>query len=56
MDDFESVLSGVKSKEFPYRERKKKETKWGVSQRYDDRVDSALFCIELWHNLFNFDR
>jgi len=22
----------------------------------NDRIDSALFCTGLWHNLFNFDR
>ena len=28
---------------------------WGVSQR-SDRIDSALFCTDLWHNLFNLNR
>ncbi len=29
---------------------------WGVAQRRYDRIDSALLCKGLWHNLFNFDR
>ena len=29
---------------------------WGIAQRREDRIDSALFCTGLWHNLFNFDR
>ena len=33
MDDFESVLSEVKSKTYPYKERKKKETEWRL---YDE--------------------
>jgi|GEM_PF-1545118 len=32
----------------------KKMLGWG--QRRDDRVDSALFCTGLWHNLFNLNR
>ena len=28
----------------------------GWDKRRDDRIDSALFCTGLWHNLFNFDR
>ena len=34
----------------------KKMLGWGIAQRRDDRIDSALFCTGLWHNLFNFDR
>jgi len=26
---------------------------WGIAQRRDERIDSALFCTGLWHNLFN---
>ena len=26
---------------------------WGIAQRREDRIDSALFCTGLWHNLFN---
>ena len=26
---------------------------WEIAQRREDRIDSALFCIGLWHNLFN---
>jgi len=29
---------------------------WGIAQRREDRIDSALFCTDLWHNLFNFNR
>ncbi|MGC8696806.1 MAG: ISNCY-like element ISFac3 family transposase, partial [Conexivisphaera sp.] len=25
---------------------------WGIAQRREDRIDGALFCIGLWHNLF----
>ena len=31
----------------------KKMLGWNVAQRRDDRIDSALFCSGLWHNLFN---
>ena len=27
-----------------------------VAQRRDDRIDSAIFCTGLWHNLFNIGR
>jgi transposase len=27
-----------------------------ISQRRDDRIDSALFCTGVWHNLFNIGR
>jgi len=29
---------------------------WGIAQRSEDRIDSALFCAGLWHNLFNLNR
>ena len=29
---------------------------WEIAQRREDRIDSALFCTDLWHNIFNFDR
>jgi len=25
---------------------------WGVRQKRDDRIDTALFCRDIWHNLF----
>jgi len=28
----------------------------GIAQRREDRIDSALFCTGLWHNLFNLNR
>lgn len=31
----------------------KKMLGWNVAQKRDDRIDSALFCSGLWHNLFN---
>jgi transposase len=31
----------------------KKMLRWNVAQRRDDRIDSAIFCTGLWHNLFN---
>jgi len=34
----------------------KKMLGWGIAQRRDDRIDSALFCTGLWHIPFNFDR
>jgi len=27
-----------------------------VAQRRDDRIDSAIFCTGLWHNIFNIGR
>jgi len=29
---------------------------WVIAQRREDRIDSALFCTGLWHNLFNINR
>jgi transposase len=29
---------------------------WNVAQKRDDRIDSALFCTGLWHNMFNVGR
>ena len=29
---------------------------WNIAQRRDDRIDHALFCTGLWHNLFNMGR
>ena len=29
---------------------------WEIAQRREDRIDSALFCTGLWHNLFNLNR
>ena len=26
---------------------------WNIAQRRDDRIENALFCSGLWHNLFN---
>jgi len=26
---------------------------WGIAQRREDRIDGALFCTGLWHNLLN---
>ena len=34
----------------------KKMLGWNVAQRRDDRIDSALFCTGVWHNLFNMGR
>jgi len=34
----------------------KKMLRWGIAQRREDRIDSALFCTGLWHNLFNLNR
>jgi transposase len=31
----------------------KKMLGWGIAQRRDDRIDCALACTGLWHNLFN---
>jgi transposase len=30
----------------------KKHFGWGIAQRRPDRIDTADFCTELWHNLF----
>lgn len=32
----------------------KKRTGWRITQRREDRVDTAYFCTVLWHNLFWF--
>ena len=29
---------------------------WNIAQKRDDRIDNALFCTDLWHNLFNMGR
>ena len=29
---------------------------WNVAQRRDDRIDNALFCTGVWHNMFNMGR
>ena len=29
---------------------------WNIAQRRDDRIDNALFCAGVWHNMFNMDR
>ncbi len=34
----------------------KKMLGWNIAQRRDDRIDSAIFCTGLWHNLFNIGR
>ena len=34
----------------------KKMLGWNVAQRRDDRIDNALFCTGVWHNLFNMNR
>jgi transposase len=34
----------------------KKMLGWNISQRRDDRIDSALFCTGVRHNLFNMGR
>ena len=34
----------------------KKMLGWNVSQRRDDRIENALFCSGLWHNLLNMGR
>jgi len=34
----------------------KKMLGWNIAQRRDDRIDSALFCTGVWHNLFNMGR
>ena len=34
----------------------KKMLGWNVAQKREDRIDNALFCTGLWHNLFNMGR
>jgi len=34
----------------------KKLFRWGIAQRREDRINSALFYTGLWHNLFNLNR
>ena len=34
----------------------KKMLGWNVTQRRDDRIDNALFCTGVWHNMFNMGR
>ena len=34
----------------------KKMLGWNIAQRRDDRIDNALFCKSVWHNLFNMGR
>ena len=34
----------------------KKMLGWNVAQRRDDRIDNALFCTGVWHNMFNMGR
>ena len=34
----------------------KKWTGWKVEQRREDRIDTAIFCSNLWHNMFNMHR
>ena len=34
----------------------KKMPGWNIAQRRDDRIDNALFCTGVWHNLFNMGR
>ena len=34
----------------------KKMLGWNIAQRRDDRIDGALFCTGVWHNLFNMGR
>ena len=34
----------------------KKMLGWNIAQRRDDRIDNALFCTGIWHNLFNMGR
>ena len=29
---------------------------WKVAQKMDDRIDIALFCTGVWHNMFNMCR
>ena len=34
----------------------KKMPGWNVAQKRENRIDNALFCTGLWHNLFNMSR
>ena len=34
----------------------KKMIGWNIAQKRDDRIDNALFCTGVWHNLFNMGR
>ncbi len=34
----------------------KKMLGWGITQKREDRINNALFCVGLWHNLFNMGR
>ena len=34
----------------------KKMLGWNIAQRRDDRIDNALFCTGVWHNMFNMGR
>ena len=34
----------------------KKMLGWNIAQRREDRIDRALFCTGIWHNLFNMGR
>ena len=34
----------------------KKMPGWNVAQKREDKIDNALFCTGLWHNLFNTSR
>ena len=34
----------------------KKMLGWNVAQWRNDRIDNAIFCTGLWHNLFNIGR
>ena len=34
----------------------KKMLGWNIAQKREDRIDNALFCTGLWHNLFNMGR
>ena len=34
----------------------KKMLGWNIAQKREDRIDNALFCTGVWHNLFNMGR
>lgn len=34
----------------------KKMLGWNIAQKRDDRIDNAMFCTGVWHNLFNMGR
>ena len=34
----------------------KKMSGWNVAQRRNDRIDNALFCTGVWHNMLNMRR